>query len=115
MAIAPQLELSKSWVILADMNWLDKRVDKVAAMKTRREALNLMLVFMILGLFAIGEIIKGPTNAQFPANHVAYSIRYWLSCVAAPVCLLNVAVGSMIFRRIGRPDSSSLSAHEGSR
>ena len=96
------------------MDWFNRRIDKAAAMMKKQEALSWVLFSVTLGLLAVGTIIKGPTNAQFPANHVAYSIRYWLSCVAAPVCLLNAALGSMIFRHIGRPDSSSLSAHEGS-
>ena len=97
------------------MDWFNRRIDKAAAMMKKQDALSWVLFSVTLGLLAVGTIIKGPTNAQFPENHVAYSLRFWLSCAAAPVCLLNVAFGSMVLRHIRRHESNSLPPHEGSR
>lgn len=78
----------------------------LAATKTKREVRSLLILYGILSLFAITTILKGPTNPQFPDNHVFYSIKFWLACLAAPLCVLSVVLSSMVFRRILRRESN---------
>jgi hypothetical protein len=103
------VEISQSnRAILGGMNWLDRRIDMLAATKTKREMRNSLIIFGILSLLAITTVLEGPTNPRFPENHVLYSTKFWLACLAAPICFLNVVLFSTVFRRILRRESNPI-------
>jgi uncharacterized BrkB/YihY/UPF0761 family membrane protein len=78
----------------------------LAETKTKREVQSLLILFGTLIVIAITTVLKGPTNPQFPENHVLFAIKFWLACLAAPICFLNVVLFSTAFRRILRRESN---------
>ena len=86
--VAVRAEIASFGGILAGMNWLTRRVAKIAETKTKSEILLVIFSQIATGLLCCAWIAGGIWGHSRNGDHIFRAILFGVGVLGAPVCFL---------------------------